>query len=93
VMRVVTWPIGTGLRSSATDYQEAQIGKPYNYNWLWKWTQSSFYCSQLNWAGYYWRSPWYCRIDIDIWCHLGDAHVAPDEIYASWRTYTIASSW
>ncbi|MEO0094179.1 MAG: YiiX/YebB-like N1pC/P60 family cysteine hydrolase, partial [candidate division WOR-3 bacterium] len=93
VMRVITWPISTNLRSSATDYCEEQIGKPYNYNWLWKWTQSSFYCSQLNWAGYYWKSPWYCRIDIDICCHLGDCHVSPDEIFANWRTYTIASGW
>lgn len=91
LMRVITWPRSTTLRSDAVIYAEQHLHYPYNYNWVWKWTQSSFYCSQLDWAGYYWKSPWYCRIDIDAtWW---DSWVSPDDIYANWRTYTVTYSW
>jgi len=91
LMRVITWPSSTTLRSDATTYAEQHLGYPYNYNWLWKWTQSSFYCSQLDWAGYYWKSPWYSRVNIDA--SWWNSWVSPDDIYASWRTYTVTYSW
>ncbi len=91
IMRVNTWPLSTSYRAKAAEYARAQLGKPYNFNWLWKWSTSKFYCSQLVWAGYYRTSKWYARINIDA--NPADTWVAPDELYASWRTYTIASSW
>ncbi len=91
IMRVNTWPLSTSYRAKAAEYARAQLGKPYNFNWLWKWATDKFYCSQLVWAGYYRTSKWYARIDIDA--NPYDTWVAPDELYASWRTYTITSSW
>ncbi len=100
VMRVNTSPHSTNYRNVAATYCENQYGKPYNYNWLWKYDEQRFYCSQLAWAGY-----WRCgaknpRIDIDIYCihyipqfgFVPDFHVAPDEIWINWRTYQIAKS-
>ncbi len=91
LMRVNTWPLSTSYRAKAADYARAQLGKPYNFNWLWKWSTSKFYCSQLVWAGYYRTSKWYARINIDA--NPADTWVAPDELFYSWRTSTVASSW
>ena len=91
LMRVNTWPLSTSYRSKAADYARDQLGKPYNFNWVWKWSTSKFYCSQLVWAGYYRTSKWYARIDIDA--NPADTWVAPDELFYSWRTSTVASSW
>lgn len=91
IMRVITWPLSTSYRSKAAEYAREQLGKPYNFNWLWKWATDKFYCSQLVWAGYYRTSKWYARIDIDA--NPADTWVAPDELYASWRTWTVTSSW
>ncbi len=91
IMRVITWPLSTSYRSKAAEYARKQLGKPYNFNWLWKWATDKFYCSQLVWAGYYRTSKWYARIDIDA--VPSDTWVAPDELYASWRTWTVTSSW
>lgn len=35
------------------NYAEAQVGKPYNYNFFDVTTTSSFYCSQLVWRAWY----------------------------------------
>ncbi|BBB33311.1 hypothetical protein TTHT_1854 [Thermotomaculum hydrothermale] len=91
IMRVNTWPLSTSYRAKAAEYARAQLGKPYNFNWLWKWATDKFYCSQLVWAGYYRTSKWYARINIDA--NPADTWVAPDELYASWRTWTVTSSW
>ncbi len=91
IMRVRTWPLSTSYRAKAAEYAKKQLGKPYNFNWLWKWSTSKFYCSQLVWAGYYRTSKWYARINIDA--NPADTWVAPDELYASWRTYNVTSSW
>ncbi|RLE19088.1 MAG: hypothetical protein DRJ14_01660 [Acidobacteria bacterium] len=91
LMRVNTWPLSTSYRAKAADYARDQLGKPYNFNWVWKWSTSKFYCSQLVWAGYYRTSKWYARIDIDA--NPADTWVAPDELFYSWRTSTVASSW
>ncbi len=91
MMRVNTWPLSTSYRGKAADYARDQLGKPYNFNWTWKWSTSKFYCSQLVWAGYYRTSKWYARINIDA--NPADTWVAPDELYYSWRTSTVASSW
>lgn len=91
LMRVNTWPLSTSYRSKAADYARDQLGKPYNFDWVWKWSTTKFYCSQLVWAGYYRTSKWYARIDIDA--NPADTWVAPDELFYSWRTSTVASSW
>jgi hypothetical protein len=98
VLRVDCWPWNDSLyRNLAANYCILQLGKPYNYNWLWKFSTSKFYCSQLAWAGY-WRSGQ--PIDIDIYCihyfpefgFVPDFHVAPDEIWLNLRTFQIARS-
>lgn len=38
-----------GNYEKATDFAIEQIGKPYNWNFLWKHDMSKFYCSQLVW--------------------------------------------
>ncbi len=91
IMRVITWPLSHSYRAKAAEYARQQLGKLYNFNWLWKWRTDRFYCSQLVWAGYYRTSKWYARINIDA--NPADTWVAPDELYASWRTWTVTSSW
>lgn len=99
VFRINTWPYDKKtFPSQAADYAEAQRGKPYNLLINWKFRQDKFYCSQLDWAGYWWKS--YGIVDIDVYLphYLGglgwvpDWHVLPDEIALSKRVYKIADS-
>lgn len=98
VFRVHTWPKSTSLRSQAGDYAEAKLGKPYNIWINWKYTQRRFYCSQLDWAGYWWKSNCLVNVDINLpiylpgWGLVPDWHVLPDELFLSWRTFKIADS-
>ena len=95
IVRVNTWPRSTSLRRGAANYVSSQLGKHYQiplpYN---KWNTSAWYCSQLDWGGYWHRSPWYAKVDIDgIPDRIDFGTVSPDAIVDSWRTYKITGSW
>lgn len=97
VFRVKTSPKPTSLRSQAGDYAEVQKGKPYNLNINWKYSKKKFYCSQLCWAGYYWKSNKKVNVDVYIpglpgFSFAPDWHVLPDELFMSRKTYKIADS-
>ena len=92
VTRVVCWPYNqTALTDSAVAWTKRQLGLPYSNNWEWKWYTNTYYCSQLNWAAYYYKTHWYCRVDVS----LGDAvpFVRPDDIFTNARVYPIAIGW
>jgi len=93
VMNVNTYPCDDSLKDEACDYAYDQLGKPYNWIFIDKWTESRFYCSQLGWAGYWHNSPLniVCIDGIPDEIDLGA--VSPDAIYTSWRTSTVTSSW
>ena len=93
VQRVDTWPLSSNRRQNAADYAYKQLGKPYNWIFIDKWRTDAFYCSQLCWAAYYRPSPWYCKLDIDgVPDGLDFGAVAPDALWASWRTDTVTCS-
>lgn len=93
VQRVNTWPLSTSLRHDAAMWTGPQIGKPYNWNFFNKWRRDAFYCSQLCWAAYWDKSPWYWKIDIDgIPDNIDFGSVGADAIWASWRTSTVTCS-
>jgi len=69
--------------SAAANWAYKQIGKPYNWNYLDKWTRSKFYCSQLIYAAY---KDLY-NIDLDT-SAFGSA-IHPLELVSSSKTYTI----
>ena len=95
IIRVNTWPRSTSLRHDAAMYVEAQLGKPYQipapFN---KWNTHRWYCSQLDWGGYWHRSPWYAKVDIDgIPDNRDFSTVSPDALFYSWRTYKVTGAW
>jgi uncharacterized protein YycO len=93
VQRVDTWPLSSDRRQTAANYALKQLGKPYNWIFIDKWRTDAFYCSQLCWAAYYRPSPWYCKLDIDgVLDALDYGAVAPDALWASWRTSTVTCS-
>ena len=93
VQRVDTWPLSSNRRQNAADYARNQLGKPYNWIFIDKWRTDAFYCSQLCWAAYYHPSPWYYKLDIDgVLDALDYGAVAPDALWASWRTDTVTCS-
>ena len=93
VQRVDTWPLSSNRRQNAADYAYKQLGKPYNWIFIDKWRTDAFYCSQLCWAAYYRPSPWYYKLDIDgVPDGLDFGAVAPDALWASWRTDTVTCS-
>jgi len=93
VQRVDTWPLSSNRRQDAADYARNQLGKPYNWIFVDKWRTDAFYCSQLCWAAYYHPSPWYFKLDIDgVPDGLDFGAVAPDALWASWRTDTVTCS-
>lgn len=93
VQRVNTWPLSSNRRQTAADYARNQLGKPYNWIFIDKWRTDAFYCSQLCWAAYYRPSPWYFKLDIDgVPDRLDFGAVAPDALWASWRTDTVTCS-
>jgi uncharacterized protein YycO len=93
VQRVDTWPLSSTRRQNAADYARNQLGKPYNWIFIDKWRTDAFYCSQLCWAAYYHPSPWYYKLDIDgVLDALDYGAVAPDALWASWRTDTVTCS-
>ena len=93
VQRVNTWPLSSDRRQTAADYAYKQLGKPYNWIFVDKWRTDAFYCSQLCWAAYYHPSPWYFKLDIDgVPDGLDFGAVAPDALWASWRTDTVTCS-
>ncbi|MBN2097967.1 MAG: hypothetical protein JW753_00065 [Dehalococcoidia bacterium] len=93
VQRVDTWPLSSNRRQTAADYAYKQLGKPYNWIFVDKWRTDAFYCSQLCWAAYYRPSPWYYKLDIDgVPDGLDFGAVAPDALWASWRTDTVTCS-
>jgi hypothetical protein len=93
VQRVDTWPLSSNRRQNAADYARNQLGKPYNWIFIDKWRTDAFYCSQLCWAAYYHPSPWYYKLDVDgVLDALDYGAVAPDALWASWRTDTVTCS-
>jgi Permuted papain-like amidase enzyme, YaeF/YiiX, C92 family len=93
VQRVDTWPLSSNRRQDAADYARKQLGKPYNWIFVDKWRTDAFYCSQLCWAAYYHPSPWYYKLDVDgVMDILDYGAVAPDALWASWRTGTATCS-
>lgn len=69
--------------SQAADWCYSQIGKPYNWNYLDRWTRNSFYCSQLVYASYLDNF----GIDLDTAAWLSAVH--PMELVNSSNTYTV----
>ena len=93
VQRINTWPLSSTRRQTAADYAYRQLGKPYNWLFVDKWRTDAFYCSQLCWAAYYHPSPWYYKLDLDgVPDGLDFGAVAPDALWASWRTGTVTCS-
>lgn len=93
VQRVNTWPLSSNRRQDAADYARNQLGKPYNWIFINKWRTDAFYCSQLCWAAYYHPSPLYYKLDVDgVLDTLDYGAVAPDALWASWRTSTVTCS-
>jgi uncharacterized protein YycO len=92
VMDVNTTPCSVILKYNASDFAEDQLGKPYNWIFIDKWTISKFYCSQLSWSGYWYESSGDVCID-GIPDDIDFGAVSPDAIYTSWRTSTVTSSW
>ncbi len=70
-------------RTAAVNYARQQARKPYNYNWLDKYRQDKFYCSQLVWASYYWTA----NIDLDS---NGGLAVSPDNLFWDNNAYSVA---
>jgi uncharacterized protein YycO len=67
----------------ACAYARSKIGLPFNYNFLWKYGEDSFYCSQLVWRSWYNADHKY-DLDaspVDLWVfpndvtHSGDCRV------------------
>ncbi len=80
-------------RQRAVQFAYAQLGKPYNYDYLGKPKVYSdkYYCSQLVWASYLVASNY--RINLDEndggWSWKYFYSVAPQEVYDDPMTYTI----
>ena len=73
---------------AAQEYAFSKVGYPYNNNWLNKWPENKFYCSQIVWASYFWTTP---RIDIDG--TPNNNWVSPDDIFNDGDTYVVQRSW
>lgn len=83
-------------KTAAKNHNIAQVGKPYDYIWM-TWIggksaySSSWYCSELNWAGYYLQG-----VDIDRysgWSWTYGYNVAPTEIAYDYQTYKVAHGY
>ena len=83
-------------KTAAKNHNIAQVGKPYDYIWMTYWGgksvySSSWYCSELNWAGYKLQG-----VDIDrhpsfYWKY--GFNVAPSEIADDYNTYKVAHGY
>lgn len=67
-------------RTNAVNYANSKVNKPYNHNFWNKWTETSFYCSQLVWRAWY-------NQGIDIDNNKNDTIVTPVEVGLSSNTY------
>ncbi|MGV1004078.1 MAG: YiiX/YebB-like N1pC/P60 family cysteine hydrolase [Candidatus Nanopelagicales bacterium] len=78
-------PRGATLKdfTAAATYAEAQVGDPYNWNFLDKMTEKSFYCSQLVWRA--WLNQ---GIDIEKGSFPNGA-VTPADLVNSTNTYVV----
>ncbi len=83
-------------KQAAADFCEAQVGKPYDYIWC-TWIGGKdansyyWYCSELNWAGYYHQG-----IDIDNnpgWSWTYGYNVAPQEIPDDGDTWIVQHAY
>ena len=81
---------------AAVNFMKAQLGKPYDFKWT-TWIGgkevygSSYYCSELAWAGYKAKA----GVDIDRntgWSWTYGYNVAPQEIVDDGNTYKISYS-
>lgn len=70
----------TSRREKAAKYAESKVGKAYNNNFLDKWNETKFYCSQLVWRAWY-------NQGINIDNKPNDNIVSPVEIGNSSNTY------
>lgn len=59
-----------------------QLGKGYNYNFLWKYDENAYYCSSLSWRVWKYINP----NDLDIDWSWWDNVVTPSDIEGSDRT-------
>lgn len=73
----------TAQDAQAADWCYSQRGKPYNWNYIDRWTRSSFYCSQLVYASFLDNF----GIDLDTAAWLSAVH--PMELVNSGNTYTV----
>ncbi len=73
----------TAQDAQAADWCYSQRGKPYNWNYIDRWTRSSFYCSQLVYASFLDNF----GIDLDTAAWLSAVH--PMELVDSSNTYTV----
>ncbi|MDR1754819.1 MAG: hypothetical protein LBR74_07945 [Eubacterium sp.] len=80
---VTTYGTTAAQDSRAANYAYAKIGKPYNWNYVNKWTRNKFYCSQLVYAAYLDLF----QINLDTAAYLSAVH--PMELVNSSKTYTI----
>lgn len=71
------------LRKDALSYAKQQFGEPYSI-WTDKMNEAKWYCSKLPWAGYYRKSPWWLRVDLDP---SGGFWATPDDLWWSGWTY------
>jgi len=86
----------SAVKQAAVNHNNAQVGKPYDWIWLTYYGNknaysSSWYCSELNWAGYYLNGK-----DIDKnpgWSWTYGYNCAPQEIVDDADTYFVAESW
>ena len=83
----------TTVKQRAVNFMKQQIGKPYDFKWL-TWIGgkevygSSYYCSELAWAGFKTQG-----VDIDRntgWSWRYGYNVAPQEIVDDGNTYYVA---
>ena len=83
----------TSKKQAAVNFMKAQVGKPYDFIWLTyiggkQVYGSSYYCSELVWAGYKTQG-----IDIDRrpgWSWSCGYSVSPQEIHDDGNTYSVA---
>lgn len=80
------YDVSPSERESAVAYAENQKGKPYNWNFIAKYDESKFYCSQVVWRAWYNVSTNY---DVSIGAII--TWVSPADIAASDKTTLLAS--
>lgn len=64
--------------SKAVNYAKSKIGLPYNFNFVWKYAEDTFYCSQLVWRA--WNK---ANGDYKLDWGATDTWVTPDDVIGS----------